>query len=46
VVSIFHNDAQEAGCTNGVVIADIVGERADEDLLDVELREVDNIMYL
>ena len=34
VVSIIHNDWQEAGCTNGVVIADIVGVRVDEAYVD------------
>ena len=36
VVSTFHNDAQEFGCTNGVVIADIVGERVVDELRKVE----------
>lgn len=36
VVSIFHSDPQEAGCTKGVVIADIVGVRVDDELLEVD----------
>jgi hypothetical protein len=57
VVSIFHSDPQEAGCTNGVVIADIVGVgvdevvrvnevRVDEVRLDEELLEVYDIVPL
>lgn len=41
VVSIFHSDAHEFGCTNGVVIADIVAECVDE-----EVREVDDMMHV
>jgi hypothetical protein len=52
VVSIFHSDPQEAGCTNGVVIADIVAMRVDVDevvrvnevRLDEELLEVYDIV--
>ncbi|GLI74237.1 hypothetical protein PoHVEF18_002472 [Penicillium ochrochloron] len=46
VVSIFHSDPQEAGCTNGVVIADIVGVGVDEVRLDEELLEVYDIVPL
>lgn len=41
VVSIFHNDAHELSCTNGVVIADIMGDRVVE-----VIREVDDIVHV
>lgn len=43
VVFIFHNDPHEVGCKNGVVIADKLAERVDD---DVWVREVDDMMHV